>query len=95
MVAPCTVVDPAVQRRRRAARAALPPRRRSADRVGLRSPHAVRRLATRAITLGRRSDAYIGCVPCTRRHGDRDAVDHSFVLWTDGDGEGRALASLS
>jgi hypothetical protein len=49
----------------------------------------------RAIALGRRSDAYIGCVPCTRRHGDRDAVDHSFVLWADCDGEGRALGSLS
>jgi len=27
--------------------------------------------------------------------GDRDAVDHPFVLWADCDGEGRPLASLS
>src|SRR4051812_49894242 len=47
----------------------------------------LRRLATGAIALGRRTDVYVGCVPRTRRHGGRDAVARAFVLWADCDGE--------
>src|SRR5215216_5772811 len=44
-------------------------------------------LATRAIALGRRTDVYVGCAPCTRRHGGREAVRRAFVLWADCDGD--------
>jgi hypothetical protein len=56
-------------------------------------PDRLRGLATRAIVLGRRTDVYVGCAPRTRRHGGRDAVDRSFVLWADCDGED-AVAAL-
>jgi hypothetical protein len=48
--------------------------------------HRLRRLASRAVRLGRRTDVYVGCAPRTRRHGGRDAVDRAFVLWADCDG---------
>ncbi len=54
----------------------------------------LRRLAARAIALGRRTDVYVGCAPRTRRHGGRDAVDGAFVLWVDCDGED-AVAALA
>jgi len=57
-------------------------------------PDRVRGLATRAITLGRRTDVYVGCAPRTRRHGGRDAVERAFVLWADCDGE-EAVAALA
>ena len=57
-------------------------------------PDRLRGLATRAITLGRRTDVYVGCAPRTRRHGGRDAVDRAFVLWADCDGED-AVAALA
>jgi hypothetical protein len=44
------------------------------------------RIASRAVTLGRRTDVYVGCAPRTRRHGGRDAVEHALVLWADCDG---------
>lgn len=50
-------------------------------------PSRARSLATRAVMLGRRTDVYVGCAPRTRRHGGRDAVDRSFVLWVDCDGD--------
>lgn len=51
-------------------------------------PHAhVRGLATRAIALGRRTDVYVGCAPRVRRHGGRDAVQRSHMLWVDCDGK--------
>ena len=56
------------------------------------APHRLRGLATRAISLGRRTDVYVGCAPRTRRHGGRDAVDHAFVLWVDCDGEDAVTA---
>jgi len=58
------------------------------------SPDRLRGLATRAISLGRRTDVYVGCAPRTRRHGGRDAVDHAHVLWADCDGE-HAVAALA
>ena len=68
--------SPASAGPRRAARAALPPRRRAAHGPGLRPPDPrCADLATRAIALGRRTDVYVGCAPRTRRHGGRDAVD--------------------
>jgi hypothetical protein len=57
-------------------------------------PTRVRGLATRAIVLGQRTDVYVGCAPRTRRHGGRDAVKRSFVLWADCDGED-AVAALA
>jgi hypothetical protein len=51
------------------------------------SPRRLRRLASRALRLGRRTDVYVGCAPRTRRHGGRDAVAGAFVLWADCDGE--------
>ena len=57
-------------------------------------PDRLRRLATRAIALGRRTDVYVGCAPRTRRHGGRDAVQRAFVLWADCDGEA-AVAALT
>jgi hypothetical protein len=57
-------------------------------------PTRVRGLATRAILLGRRTDVYVGCAPRARRHGGRDAVERSFVLWADCDGED-AVAALA
>ena len=56
-------------------------------------PHRLRGLATRAISLGRRTDVYVGCAPRTRRHGGRDAVARAFVLWVDCDGDD-AVAAL-
>ena len=56
-------------------------------------PTRLRRLATRAIALGRRTDVYVGCAPRTRRHGGRDAVARAFVLWADCDGDD-AVAAL-
>lgn len=56
-------------------------------------PQRVRGMATRAITLGRRTDVYVGCAPRTRRHGGRDAVDRAFAVWADCDGE-HAVAAL-
>src|SRR5687768_5884434 len=46
----------------------------------------LRRMASQAMTLGRRTDVYVGCAPRTRRYGGRDAVDRAFVLWADCDG---------
>jgi RepB DNA-primase from phage plasmid len=46
-----------------------------------------RRLATRALALGRRTDVYVGCAPRTRPFGGRDAVRRAFVLWADCDGK--------
>jgi hypothetical protein len=57
-------------------------------------PDRLRGLATRAIMLGRRTDVYVGCAPRTRRHGGRDAIDRTFVLWADCDGE-QAVAALA
>ena len=57
-------------------------------------PSRVRRLAARAIALGRRTDVYVGCAPRTRRHGGRAAVERAFVLWADCDGGG-AVAALA
>ena len=51
------------------------------------SPQRLRRLAGRALRLGRRTDVYVGCAPRTRRHGGRDAVARAFVLWADCDGD--------
>jgi hypothetical protein len=51
------------------------------------SPRRLRGLATRAIALGKRTDVYAGCALRTRRHGGRDAVGRSFVLWADCDGD--------
>ena len=53
----------------------------------------LRRLTTRAIALGRRTDVYVGCAPRTRRYGGRDAVARGFVLWADCDGDA-AVAAL-
>ncbi len=55
-------------------------------------PERLRRLAIRAVTLGRRTDVYVGCAPRTRRYGGRDAVERAFVLWADCDGEGAVRA---
>src|SRR3954469_15077827 len=52
----------------------------------------LRRLATRAIALGRRTDVYVGCAPRTRRHGGRDAVARAFALWADCDGDAAVRA---
>jgi hypothetical protein len=70
-------------------------RREDGYRMGqlFESPRRLRRLASRAIRLGRRTDVYVGCAPRTRRHGGRDAVAHAFVLWADCDGE-QAVATL-
>ena len=64
-------------------------RREDGHRMGqlFESPRRLRRLASRAIRLGRRTDVYVGCAPRTRRHGGRDAVARAFVLWADCDGE--------
>jgi hypothetical protein len=51
------------------------------------SPRRLRRMASRALRLGWRTDVYVGCAPRTRRHGGRDAVARAFVLWADCDGE--------
>jgi hypothetical protein len=50
------------------------------------SPQRLRRMASRALRLARRTDVYVGCAPRTRRHGGRDAVARAFVLWADCDG---------
>src|SRR3954451_8257172 len=55
-------------------------------------PPRVRRLTTRAIALGRRTDVYVGCAPRTRRHGGRDAVARAFALWADCDGDAAVRA---
>ena len=69
MVAPCAVVDRSGQRRGEL----LELRYRLDDdqRIGqvFHRPTRVRRLATRAIALGRRTDVHVGCAPRTRRHG--------------------------
>src|SRR4051794_13199365 len=52
----------------------------------------VRRLTTRAIALGRRTDVYVGCAPRTRRHGGRDAVGRAFALGADCDGDAAVRA---
>jgi hypothetical protein len=52
-----------------------------------------RGLATRALALGRRTDVYVGCAPRVRRHGGRRAIERSYVLWADCDGE-QAVAAL-
>jgi hypothetical protein len=64
-------------------------RREDGHRMGqlFESPQRLRRLASRAIRLGRRTDVYVGCAPRTRRHGGRDAVARAFVLWADCDGD--------
>jgi hypothetical protein len=64
-------------------------RREDGHRMGqlFESPRRLRRLASHAIRLGRRTDVYIGSAPRTRRHGGRDAVARAFVLWADCDGE--------
>jgi hypothetical protein len=66
-----------------------------AQRMGqlFERPIRLRRMATHAIALGRRTDVYVGCAPRTRRHGGRDAVERAFVLWADCDGED-AVAAL-
>jgi hypothetical protein len=63
-------------------------RRPDGHRIGqLFEPrHRRRRIASRAVTLGRRTDVYVGRAPRTRRHGGRDAVEHALVLWADCDG---------
>ena len=50
-------------------------------------PQRVRGLATRTLALARRTDVYVGCAPRSRRHGGRDAIQRTFVLWADCDGE--------
>ena len=64
-------------------------RREDGHRMGqlFESPLRVRRLAGRALRLGRRTDVYVGCAPRTRRHGGRDAVERAFAPWADCDGE--------
>jgi RepB DNA-primase from phage plasmid len=52
----------------------------------------VRALARRALTLGSRTDVYVGCAPRARRAGGRDAIARGFVLWVDCDGEAAAHA---
>src|SRR3954469_14372165 len=52
----------------------------------------LRRLATRAIALGRRTDVYVGCAPRTHRHGGRAAVARAFALWADCDGDAAVTA---
>ncbi len=44
--------------------------------------------ATAALTLGRRTDVYVGACPRTRREGTRAAVAGGWVLWADCDGPG-------
>jgi hypothetical protein len=65
------------------------PRARSSTRR--RRPRGLagvaRRLATRALALGKRTNVYVGCGPRTRRYGGRDAVRRAFVLWADCDGD--------
>lgn len=65
-------------------------RYRLADGVGMgqafETPERLDGLATRAVSLGRRTDVYIGCAPRTRRQGGRAAIDHAHVLWVDCDG---------
>ncbi len=56
-------------------------------------PSQLRGLATRAISLGRRTDVYVGCAPRTRRFGGRDAVRQAHALWVDCDGD-EAVAAL-
>lgn len=56
-------------------------------------PSQLRGLATRALSLGRRTDVYVGCAPRTRRYGGRDAVRHAHALWVDCDGDD-AVAAL-
>jgi hypothetical protein len=70
-------------------------RREDGYRMGqlFESPRRLRRLASRAIRLGRRTDVYVGCAPRTRRYGGRDAVARAFVLWADCDGDD-AVATL-
>jgi hypothetical protein len=55
-------------------------------------PSRARGLATRALSLGRRTDVYVGCAPRIRRHGGRDAVRRAFVLWVDCDGPAAVTA---
>jgi len=54
--------------------------------------HRLSGLATRAVSLGRRTDVYVGCAPRTRRHGGRDALARAFALWADCDGEDAVTA---
>jgi hypothetical protein len=70
-------------------------RLRDGERMGqlFERPTGLRRLATRAIALGRRTEVYVGCAPRTRRHGGRAAVARAFVLWVDCDGD-EAVAAL-
>jgi hypothetical protein len=70
-------------------------RRDDGHRMGqlFESPQRLRRMASRALRLGRRTDVYVGCAPRTRRHGGRDAVARAFVLWVDCDGDD-AVAAL-
>jgi hypothetical protein len=46
-------------------------RREDGHRMGqlFESSQRLRRMASRAIRLGRRTDVYVGCAPRTRRHG--------------------------
>ncbi len=48
--------------------------------------------ATAALTLGRRTDVYVGACPRTRREGTRAAVAGGWVLWADCDGPGAVEA---
>src|SRR5262249_54572184 len=52
----------------------------------------LRRVAARAIALGRRTDIYVGCAPRTHRHGGRAAVARAFALWADCDGDAAVRA---
>jgi hypothetical protein len=52
----------------------------------------LRRVAARAIALGRRTDVYVGCAPRTHRHGGRAAVARAFALWADCDGDAAVRA---
>jgi RepB DNA-primase from phage plasmid len=69
-------------------------RREDGHRMGqlFESPLRLRRLASRAVRLGWRTDVYVGCAPRTRRHGGRDAVARAFVLWVDCDGDDAVTA---
>lgn len=69
-------------------------RREDGHRMGqlFESPRRLRRMASRALRLARRTDVYVGCAPRTRRHGGRDAVARAFVLWADCDGDDAVTA---
>jgi hypothetical protein len=56
------------------------------------SPRRLEGLATRVVSLGTRTDVYVGCAPRVRRSGTADAVERSFLLWADCDGVGSVEA---